>query len=482
MLALITAAAAWLRFHALAAKSFWLDEGVSVAIARLDWYNFVRILWRREANMSLYYLLLRPWLAVGGSEFWVRSLSVLFAAASIPVLYLLGRRLFDSRTAIVATILLAVNAYHLEYSQDARSYTLMVLLCMLSSLYFLKAIWEPTRANRIAYVALSSLAVYAHFFSGLVVLAQWLALRSLAGTPASDRVKKDRQWIALLVSPALLFVLTTGAGPLRWVHRPRLHDLWVLAVRFSGNGGWPLLLAYAAACLVGLAATRHAFGISPVPWNEWKSRFVWTWLLFPPLFLFIVSQAKPLFVFRYFIACLPALFLLAANGLARLRSRALIATATVAFVGLSLPGVASEYRQDCDIDRDDWRAATQFLLNHAQPGDAVLFHIPMGRMPYDFYAGLPGHTPSQPFVAYPRHAERVTFLDFVEKPDYPRLEVELARSGRAWLVLSYAETAQGLPDTRSTELSGLLSRLYRQVDREQFRGVELVLYSGPGPR
>lgn len=53
LLLLIAGLAAVLRFHSLAAKSFWFDEGVSVAIARLDWYNFARLLWRREANMSL---------------------------------------------------------------------------------------------------------------------------------------------------------------------------------------------------------------------------------------------------------------------------------------------------------------------------------------------------------------------------------------------------------------------------------------------
>src|ERR1700730_940528 len=76
ILALITAAAAVLRFHGLTTISFWSDEGVSIGIARLDWYNLVRILWRREANMSLYYLLLRAWLHLGNSEAFIRSLSV----------------------------------------------------------------------------------------------------------------------------------------------------------------------------------------------------------------------------------------------------------------------------------------------------------------------------------------------------------------------------------------------------------------------
>ena len=113
LLALITALAAAVRFHSLAAKSFWFDEGASVAIARLDWYNFARILWRREANMSLYYFLLHFWLHFGGSEFFVRSLSVLFSVASIPIIYLLGRRLFDSRVGLIAAALLTVNGYFL---------------------------------------------------------------------------------------------------------------------------------------------------------------------------------------------------------------------------------------------------------------------------------------------------------------------------------------------------------------------------------
>src|SRR5947208_17064543 len=62
LLAAITAAGALLRVYILTAKSFWFDEGASVGIARLDWYNFVRILWRREANMALYYVLPRGWL------------------------------------------------------------------------------------------------------------------------------------------------------------------------------------------------------------------------------------------------------------------------------------------------------------------------------------------------------------------------------------------------------------------------------------
>src|ERR1700760_1253392 len=106
----------------------------------MDWYNFARLLWRREANMSLYYLLLRGWIHLGSSETWIRALSVFFALAPLPVIYLLGKRLFSRRAGMVACVLMAVNAFHIRYSQEARAYTLVVLLVALASLFFMDAV------------------------------------------------------------------------------------------------------------------------------------------------------------------------------------------------------------------------------------------------------------------------------------------------------------------------------------------------------
>ena len=479
LLALITGLAAVLRFHSLAAKSFWFDEGVSVAIARLDWYNFARILWRREANMSLYYFLLHGWLLFGGSEFFVRSLSVLFAVASVPAIYLLGRRLFDSRVGLIAATLLAMNAYHIQYSQDARSYSLMVLLCLLSSLYFLRCLVEPSRRNRTAYILSSALAVYAQFFSLLLVAAQWVSLKMVdpRQTLRQARTDKDWRWIALLVSPVVAFIVTTGAGPLRWVQRPGLKDLWIFALHFVGNGGPLLMLASMAACFAALAPVWHTRRKRQVPWEVWRYRFLLCWLLFPLLLTLGLSLVKPLFVPRYFIFCLPALLLLVASGISRLRSAPLQATALLFVLILSVRGSAGYYERDLDIQRDNWRAATQYLLNHTLAGDALLFHAPMGRMPYEFYHSLQESDLQAPAVLYPSHGEQITFLDFVEKPDDAALARLLPQHARAWLVLTYAETPSGMPDARSVELTSLLGKFYSIVEQHDFPGIEIFLYS-----
>src|SRR5580658_5699079 len=100
-----------LQLHAITAKSFWLDEGSSITMSRLDWFNFLRILWRREMNMVLYYLLLRSWLHLGDSVAWIRGLSVVFAVAAIPGIFLLGRKMLGTRFGLVSALLLSVNAF-----------------------------------------------------------------------------------------------------------------------------------------------------------------------------------------------------------------------------------------------------------------------------------------------------------------------------------------------------------------------------------
>jgi hypothetical protein len=201
------------------------------------------------------------------------------------------------------------------------------------------------------------------------------------------------------------------------------------------------------------------------------------WIVFPILLTAALSLVKPLFVPRYFIFCLPALLLLVACGVTRISSVWRMVPAILFFLILSFRGTLASYQRDLDIPRDDWRTATRYLLNHAEPGDALLFHVPMGRMPYEFYHSVLESASAAPLVLYPHHGDPITFLDFVERPNSPELGALLPHYPRAWLVLSYAETQSGLPDTRSLELSKLLDSFYSTVERRDFQGVEVLLYT-----
>src|SRR5262249_48174350 len=146
-------------------------------IAGQSWSEMMRILIHQEANMALYYVLLHLWLGIGGdSEFSVRLLSVIFAVAIVPTMYLLARRLFGQRTGLIAGLLVAINPFWLQYAQEARSYSLVILLVPLSTLFFVRAIEKPTASRFAIWVIVNALAVYAHIFAGFVVVGQVISL------------------------------------------------------------------------------------------------------------------------------------------------------------------------------------------------------------------------------------------------------------------------------------------------------------------
>jgi mannosyltransferase len=492
-IALLLATAAGLRFFDLARKPFWFDECFSVEVARLSWHDLGRLLWRREANMSLYYLLLRGWLHFGSSPFLVRSLSVIISLVTLPAIFWLARKLFDHRVAQIAVALMTFNAYHIRYAQEARSYSLLVLLATLSSGFFVATLREPTRRNRCGYILASVLAVYAHLYALLLLAAQWLAARKRASRPP---LRRAWTWIGVASLPLVIFAAKTGAGPIRWIRRPGLRDLVDFAEHFTGNSGVALLLLYAAACCVALmplGKLRWVFRAeadgTEADWTEhnwvlWRLRFLLIWLAFPVGLTLLLSLGRPLFLARYFIFCLPALTILAAAGVAKLRPAWLSAVALAAMLLLSLQGVFSYYDHDFDLERDGMEAATNYVLDRAQPGDAILFHIAEVRAPYEFFKSIRKSTPvsgastNGPEIIYPRHGDRLDYRDFTGKPDVEFVQSVSSHYSRLWVVLMSNQTS-GRPDATTLMLNQILGASFPRVEGVQFPQVEVQLYSRP---
>src|ERR1700730_10159010 len=99
LVAILTLLAASLDLFRLTAQSVWLDETVSIAMARMNIHEFLTNVTTLEPFIFLYYLVLRVPLAFGQGECGARILSAIFATAAVPSLYMLGRRLFDERSA-----------------------------------------------------------------------------------------------------------------------------------------------------------------------------------------------------------------------------------------------------------------------------------------------------------------------------------------------------------------------------------------------
>jgi mannosyltransferase len=499
-LLLLLSAGAVLRFRCVDSKPFWFDEAFSVEVARLDWRNFLHLLWWREANMSLYYVLLRAWLHFGQSPLFIRSLSVVISAATVPAIYWVAQLLYDRRVALLATALLTFNAYSIRYAQEARSYSLFLLLATLSSGFLISWVRETDHdlrsqsatsrsraALRNGYVITSVLAAYAHLYAILLIPAHWIAVRisrhdeKLGGLP---EIRPAWKAIGLGVIPLLIFVAKTGAGPIRWIQRPGLGDLFEFFEHLSGGDNWILPLVFAAACVAAVVPLGRSLWSEGQSWEVWRCQFLLSWLLFPVVFTVLVSFARPVFLPRYMIFCLPALLILAAAGLARL-NRWLLPPALVAILLLGLEGTAFVYGHDFDTERDSSGRAANFILDHTQSGDAILFHIAETRVPYEFFRSLRAGTntaspqftrPLGPDILFPRHGPGLDYRDFTGKPIAEFVRPAIAGHRRIWLMLMHNGPAED-PDPTTRMLSEVVGRTFPSVRRWQFPLVEVRLYS-----
>ena len=489
-LALLFACCAAIRLVCLACKPFWFDEAFSVEVARLTWPNFLHLLWWREANMSLYYVLLRGWLHFGQSPYLIRSLSVLMAALTLPAIYWLGRLLFDRRVALIVAALFTFNAYDVRYSQEARSYSLFLLLATLSSGLLVWWLAEPSRRRLRGYIAASVLAAYSHFYALLLIAAHWLALK-LTGPPqiAEDLPKSRlrRAWwtTGLLALPLLAFVAKTGAGPIRWIHRPGPRDLVEFLEHLCGSDRWPLALLYVAACAVAASSVGQRLWKRDPNRDVWRLQFLLIWFFFPIVLTVLLSFARPVFLGRYMIFCLPPLLILAAAGLERLRRPWMLGAALAVMLFFSLQGVFFVYGHDFDTERDASESASNFILDQAEPGDAILFHIAETRIPYEFSRSLRAgrDTASASFtdqlgpeILFPHHARGLDYRDFTGKPAPDLVRQAASGHARLWLMLMN-NGADEKPDATTVMLTQLLPEFLPKVQRWRFAKVEVRLYS-----
>jgi mannosyltransferase len=166
-----------IRFPTLGQQSFWFDEAVTHGIVAHGLGHVISSIPRTESTPPLYYVLVWLWSRVFGlSEAGLRSFSALCGTLLIPVMWSLGRRLVSERVGLVAALLTAINPFLVWYSQEARSYALLTLLCAATLLALVHVLESPTRRRLLAWSLLCALALCAHYFAAIVIVpeAVWL--------------------------------------------------------------------------------------------------------------------------------------------------------------------------------------------------------------------------------------------------------------------------------------------------------------------
>src|SRR3990167_10650724 len=138
MIFIILLIALVLRFISLN-QSLWLDEAINVNVARaLSFKSLIFNYSLGDFHPPLYHLILRGWILLfGSSEVLVRLPSVFLGVATVLITYLIGKKLFENKTALIGATLMSTAPLHIYYSQEARMYMLAAFLSSLSIYFFI---------------------------------------------------------------------------------------------------------------------------------------------------------------------------------------------------------------------------------------------------------------------------------------------------------------------------------------------------------
>jgi hypothetical protein len=126
LVSFITLIGGGLRVLQLGNKGMWLDETFSVWMANNSVADMLQWIVKIDQHPPLYYLLLHYWIAhFGDTPHYVRLLSVLFGVSTIPIIYLIGKRMSGVVMGLAAAVILALSPYHIYFAQETRMYTLL---------------------------------------------------------------------------------------------------------------------------------------------------------------------------------------------------------------------------------------------------------------------------------------------------------------------------------------------------------------------
>ncbi len=139
---------AGLRVLLLDYKGMWVDETFSVWMANQPVGDMLQWIVKIDQHPPLYYILLHYWIALKGTTpYYVRLFSVLFGAATIPVIYLIGKRISGIVMGLAAAVFLAFSPFHIFYAQETRMYTLLTFNAAVA-IYALVRLLTDARAAR----------------------------------------------------------------------------------------------------------------------------------------------------------------------------------------------------------------------------------------------------------------------------------------------------------------------------------------------
>jgi 4-amino-4-deoxy-L-arabinose transferase-like glycosyltransferase len=378
---LVIAAGVVMRFVTL--SELWLDEALSVNIARLplgdipDWL-------RHDGAPPLYYLLLHVWTdAFGTGNFAVRSLSGILSVVTLIPMWFAGRRVAGRTGGWIAVLILASSPFSIGFGSETRMYSLVMLLVTVGYLAVRRLLERPSLGRQAVVALITALLLYTHYWSFYLVavvgvLLVWQAWR---GTDPDQRHAARAGLVALVAGvimflpwiPTFLYQSEHTGTP--WGDAIFVTASFWFALRDFAGGGHSeaytclvVLIGLTIVALFGRAIDRYRIELDMRTRPGVRTEAgVWVaTLLFGGAVAFVTRGA---FAGRYASVLYPLFVLVIVYGITVFADKRVRAVLLAVIV---LVGLGSGVRAVRD-DRTEARPVADAITSRAKPGDVVLY-------------------------------------------------------------------------------------------------------------
>ncbi len=358
----------------------WLDEALSVNIAQLPVGDLLEAL-RHDGHPPLYYLLLHYWMElVGDGDVAVRALSGIFAVASLPLVWVAGRRLAGTAGARWALVVAALSPYWVRYATETRMYSLVMLLTLAGYLLLVDALDRPTWRRLAGLTLVSGLLLLTHYWAFYLIAGVGMLLVVRAWRVPGERSASLRVLVAVAAGGVLflpwlggfLYQAANTGTPWGSPFRPTAIVQTVLADMGGGTLTEALLYGSIVVLLVAVAlfAARSSghemtLDLRTVPTVRRELAVV---VLVLAIGGAVGLATNATFQSRYAAVVVPLLLLAVAVGIVRLPGVAQVVMGAI-YLGLATFGLGwVNYYQ-----RTQSAEVGAAVAERAQPGDVVVY-------------------------------------------------------------------------------------------------------------
>jgi mannosyltransferase len=411
-LAAVMCLAAILRFYGLEIQSLRFDELATWRIALMSPPEILEAtgLNGSDPHPPGYYLFMHYWIQLAGDSEWALRLpSAVAGVFSVLVTFLLGRRLYSAREGLIAALLMAVLWAPIFYSQEARSYSFLILAAALSGHFWFGIMVKLEGSGKLSpwesagYVLSAVAACYVHYIGAYLILLQglWTACVFVARPRLLLRPLALYGLILLAYLPwaaALFWRLTSAGGTPGYIAVPGWSEVpGYLMFLFNGaseeraaiwppNNVEPLVLAVVLA-LYGFLLFRGFYGSPGTSGGVFRretllspSFVLGLWLVVPFASIFLVSLVRePVLIFRIMVIALPAAYLLIARAIVLLPLRPLVQNGLALIgVGLLLAQLLFVLDYYTEPHKEQAREVTRFLAHNKSPHALIAYSGALG--------------------------------------------------------------------------------------------------------